>query len=597
MTDYTPPLADMRFVLHELIGLERIAALPGCEQVGRELVDTILDEAGKFARDELAPLNRVGDTQGSRLVHDAVHTPSGFRDAYRQFIAGGWSALTGDPDHGGHGLPAVISAAVQEMWNAANMGFALCPLLTMGAIEALSFTGTEAQKTLYLGRLIDGTWTGTMNLTEPQAGSDLAAVRTRAVPDGDAYRLFGQKIFITYGEHDFTDNILHLVLARLPDAPEGVKGISLFLVPKFLVNPDGSLGARNDVHCVSLEHKLGIHASPTAVMAYGDHHGAIGTLLGEANRGLEYMFVMMNQERFGVGLQGVAISDRAYQQALEYARSRVQGTETGVLGGARVPILRHPDVRRMLLSMKAETEAMRALAYVAAAAMDVGRLHPDAAERTQAQAMADLLIPVVKGWCTETALGITSTGIQVHGGMGFIEQTGAAQHARDARILTIYEGTTGIQANDLVGRKIARDGGAAARAAIAEMRATIAQLEGAEVAPIRAALADAVALLERAVGWVVDTSATDPRVVAAGAVPFLQLFGVVAGGWQMGRAAHVAQTRLAAGDNLHPGFYRAKLATARFYADHVLPQAHGLAHAAMHGASSVLASDDVLFAA
>ena len=472
MTDYKPPLADMRFVLHELIGLERIAALPGCEQVDRDLVDAILDEAGKLARDVLAPLNKVGDTEGSRLVDGAVRTPTGFRDAYQQFIAGGWSALTGDPDHGGQGLPAIVSAAVQEMWNSANMGFALCPLLSVGAIEALSFAGTDAQKALYLGKLIDGTWTGTMNLTEPQAGSDLAAVRTRAVPEGDHYRLFGQKIFITYGEHDFTDNIIHLVLARLPDAPEGVKGISLFLAPKFLVNPDGSLGARNDLRCVSLEHKLGIHASPTAVMAYGDHDGAIGYLLGEANRGLEYMFIMMNQERFGVGLQGVAISERAYQQALDYARDRVQGTETGVRGGARVPILRHPDVRRMLLSMKAETEAMRALAYVAAAAMDVGHRHADATERAQAQAMADLLIPVVKGCCTETALGITSTGIQVHGGMGFIEETGAAQHARDARILTIYEGTTGIQANDLVGRKIARDGGAAARVAIAEMRRT-----------------------------------------------------------------------------------------------------------------------------
>jgi acyl-CoA dehydrogenase len=597
MSDYTPPLADMRFVLHELIGLERIAALPGCEEVGRELVDAILDEAGKFARDVLAPLNRIGDTEGSRLVNNAVQTPAGFRDAYRQFTEGGWSALTGDPEHGGQGLPAIVSAAVQEMWNAANMGFSLCPLLSVGAVEALSYTGTDAQKALYLGKLIDGTWTGTMNLTEPQAGSDLAAVRTRAVPDGDHYRLFGQKIFITYGEHDFTDNIIHLVLARLPDAPEGVRGISLFLVPKMLVNADGSLGARNDVRCVSLEHKLGIHASPTAVMAYGDGDGAIGYLLGEANRGLEYMFIMMNQERFGVGVQGVAISDRAYQQALEYARGRVQGTETGVRGGPRVPILRHPDVRRMLLSMKAETEAMRALAYVAAAAMDVGHRHPDPAARADAQAMADLLIPVVKGWSTETALGVTSTGIQVHGGMGFIEETGAAQYARDARILTIYEGTTAIQANDLVGRKIARDGGAAARNAIAEMRQTLAVLDGAELAPIQVALTEAVALLERAVAWVVEISAADPRVVAAGAVPFLKLFGVVAGGWQMGRAAHLAQTRLAAGDNSDPGFYRAKLATARFYADHVLPQAHGLAHAAMHGASSVLASDDVLFAA
>jgi acyl-CoA dehydrogenase len=597
MTDYTPPLADMRFVLHEMIGLERITALPGCEHVGPDLVDAILDEAGKFARDVLAPLNRIGDTEGSRLVDNVVRTPTGFRDAYQQFIAGGWSALTGDPEHGGQGLPAIVSAAVQEMWNAANMGFALCPLLTVGAIEALSYTGTEAQKSLYLDKLIDGTWTGTMNLTEPQAGSDLAAVRTRAVPDGDHYRLHGQKIYITYGDHDYTENIIHLVLARLPDAPEGVKGISLFLVPKFLVNADGSLGARNDVRCVSLEHKLGIHASPTAVMAYGDGDGAVGYLLGEANRGLEYMFIMMNQERFGVGIQGIAISERAYQQALDYARTRVQGTEVGVRGGPRVPILRHPDVRRMLLSMKAETEAMRAVAYVAAAAMDVGRLHPDAATRADAQAMADLLIPVVKGWSTETSLGVTSTGIQVHGGMGFIEETGAAQHARDARILTIYEGTTAIQANDLVGRKVARDGGTAARVAIAEMHATLAALDGAELAPLHAALADAVALLERAVAWVVEASIEHPREVAAGAVPFLKLFGVVAGGWQMGRAAHIAQTRLAAGDNSDPGFYRAKLATARFYADHVLPQAHGLAQAAMHGANSVLAADDVLFAA
>jgi acyl-CoA dehydrogenase len=597
MSDYTPPLADMRFILHELVGLDRIAALPGCEQVNAELVDAILEEAGKLARDVLAPLNRVGDTEGSRLVDGAVRTPAGFADAYRQFVEGGWNALVGDPDYGGQGLPTVVSAAVQEMWNAANMGFALCPLLSFGAVEAVTHTGSDAQKALYLPKMIEGTWAGTMNLTEPQAGSDLAAVRTRAVPDGDHYRLFGQKIFITYGDHDFTENIIHLVLARLPDAPEGVKGISLFLVPKVLVNPDGSLGARNDVQCVSLEHKLGIHASPTAVMAYGDHGGAVGYLLGEANRGLEYMFIMMNQERFGVGLQGTAISERAYQHALDYARTRVQGTETGVRGGPRVPILRHPDVRRMLLTMKAEAEATRALAYVAAAAMDIARRHPDAAERARNQAMADLLIPVVKGWGTETAIAVASTGVQVHGGMGFIEETGAAQYLRDARILTIYEGTTGIQANDLVGRKIARDGGKAARVAIVEMRDVAAALEGADVAPIRTALEEAIAMLERAVAWVTDVSATDPRAVAAGAVPFLKLFGVVAGGWQMARAAGIAQARLAAGDNSDPGFYRAKLATARFYADHVLPQAHGLAHAAMHGAASVLAPDEVLFAA
>ena len=597
MSDYTPPLADIRFVLHELVGLDRITALPGCEQATPDLVDAILEEAGKFAADVLAPLNRTGDTEGSRLADGAVRTPTGFRDAYQQFIAGGWNALTGDPEYGGQGLPTLVSAAVQEMWNAANMGFALCPLLSFGACEALTYTGTDAQKALYLSKMIDGTWAGTMNLTEPQAGSDLAAVRTRAEPQGDHYKLFGQKIFITYGDHDFTENIIHLVLARLPDAPEGVKGISLFLVPKVLVNADGSLGARNDVHCVSLEHKLGIHASPTAVMAYGDNGGAVGYLLGEANRGLEYMFIMMNQERFGVGLQGTAISERAYQHALDYARARVQGTEAGVRGGARVPILRHPDVRRMLLSMKAATEATRALAYTAAAAMDIARRHPDAAERARAQATADLLIPVVKGWGTEIALDVASTGVQVHGGMGFIEETGAAQFYRDARILTIYEGTTGIQANDLVGRKIARDGGAAARVAIAEMRRVITDLGSAELAPIGTALTEAVSVLEQAVSWVATTYATDPRSVAAGAVPFLKLFGVVAGGWQMARAAHVAQTRLTAGDNSDPGFYRAKLATARFYADHLLPQARGLAYSVMQGASTVLESDDILFAA
>jgi alkylation response protein AidB-like acyl-CoA dehydrogenase len=593
MTDYTPPLADMRFVLMELVGLDRIAMLPGCEHVTPDLVDAILQEAGRFAREVLAPLNRPGDMQGSRLTDGTVRTPDGFRDAYRQFIAGGWTALTGDPDHGGQGLPTAISAVVQEMWNSANMGFALCPLLSFGALEALTHIGSAAQKALFLPKMIDGTWTGTMNLTEPQAGSDLAAVRTRAVPEGDHYRLYGQKIFITYGDHDFTDNIIHLVLARLPDAPEGVKGISLFLVPKVLVRPDGTLGSRNDVHCVSLEHKLGIHASPTAVMAYGDHDGAIGHLLGEPNRGLEYMFIMMNQERFSVGLQGTAISERAYQQALGYARTRVQGTESGVRDGGRVPIIRHPDVRRMLLSMKAVTEATRALAYVAAAAMDIARRHPDATERARNQAMADLLIPVLKGWATESAVEVASTGIQVHGGMGFIEETGAAQHLRDARITTIYEGTTGIQANDLAGRKIARDGGAAAHAAIAEMRKAADGLPGNEATALR----EGIALLEQAVRWVVDRWPSDPQEVAAGAVPLLKLFGVVAGGWQMGRAARIARERLASGDNADTGFYRAKLASARFYADHVLPQAHALARAAMHGASSVLEDEDVLFAA
>ena len=438
-----------------------------------------------------------------------------------------------------------------------------------------------------------------MNLTEPQAGSDLAAVRTRAVPDGDHYRLYGQKIFITYGDHDMTENIVHLVLARLPDAPEGVRGISLFVVPKYLVNPDGSLGERNDVHCVGLEHKLGIHASPTATMAYGDKDGAIGTIVGEPNRGLEYMFIMMNRARFDVGLQGVAISERAFQHALDYARNRVQGSETGVRGGGRVAIIKHPDVRRMLMSMKSRTEAMRALAYVVAAALDIAQRHPDAAVRARNQAMVDLLIPVVKGWSTESSIDIASTGVQIHGGMGFIEQTGAAQFLRDARILAIYEGTTGIQANDLVGRKILRDQGAAARAAIAEMREVLARLDaadGADFAAIRTGLNDAIAFLEKSIAWLLATYPTDPRAVLAGAVPLLNLFGIVAGGWQSARAALAAADHLAAGDNDEPGFYRAKIGTVRFYADHVLSQAGGLAHTIVHGAAGVLALEEDAFA-
>jgi acyl-CoA dehydrogenase len=551
------------------------------------LVDAILDEAARFAADVLAPLNQPGDQQGARWQDGVVATPGGFRDAYEKFVAGGWNALACDPAQGGQGLPTVIAAAVDEMWHASNMAFALCPLLTRGAIEALSLCGTEAQKALYLPKMVEGTWTGTMNLTEPAAGSDLSAVRTRAVPEGDHYRIFGQKIFITYGEHDLAENIVHLVLARTPNAPGGVKGISLFVVPKFLVNPDGSLGARNDVRCVSIEHKLGIHASPTAVLAYGDAGGAMGHLVGEQNRGLEYMFVMMNLARFGVGLEGVAIGERALQAAVSYATERVQGTEAGVRGGGRVPIIRHPDVRRMLMDMRARTEAGRALAYFVAAKLD-GASGGDAA----AQAIADLLIPVVKGWCTENAVEIASTGVQVHGGMGFIEETGAAQHLRDARITTIYEGTTGIQANDLVGRKIARDGGQAARAAIAEMRAVAERLEGEETAALRAGLDDALGVLAACVDWIVATHAADPRATAAGAVPLLKLFGVIAGGWQMGLAAIVAQRKLAEGDNADRDFYMAKIGTARFYADHVLPQARGLAHAAMHGATGVLALDD-----
>ena len=600
MTDYTAPIRDMRFILNELVGLEQIAALPGCGEVGAELVEAILEEAGKFARDELGPLNHAGDVQPPVLADGVVTTAPGFAAAYGKFVEGGWNALACDPVYGGQGMPRIVACAVEEMWQSANMAFGLCPLLTRGAIEALHLCGTEAQKDLYLPKMVEGSWTGTMNLTEPQAGSDLSAVRSRAVPEGDHFRISGTKIFITYGEHDLTENIVHLVLARLPDAPEGVKGISLFVVPKFLVNPDGSLGERNDVRCVSLEHKLGIHASPTAMLAFGDNGGAIGTLVGEPNRGLEYMFIMMNAARFAVGLQGVAIGERAFQQALEYARGRVQGTEAGVRGGGRVAIIQHPDVRRMLMAMKASTEAARALAYTTAATMDIAAGYPDATTRTRLQARAELLIPVVKGWSTENAVEIASLGVQVQGGMGFVEETGAAQHLRDARILTIYEGTTGIQANDLIGRKIARDKGEAARAAIADMRETVAALtavDEADFTAMRDALREGVEQLARAVEWTVTTYPAQPSIALAGAVPLLKLFGTVAGGWQMGRAALAARAALEKGDNADRDFLTAKIGTARFYADHVLSQAHGLAHAVMHGAAGVLALDEDQFAA
>ncbi|MGH8272506.1 MAG: acyl-CoA dehydrogenase family protein, partial [Gammaproteobacteria bacterium] len=427
MSTYSAPIKDMRFVIEELIGLDAIAALPGCGEVNADLLATILEEAAKFAAEVLDPLNVTGDRQGARFTDGSVAAPDGFAQAYRRFIEGGWNGLSGQPEFGGQGLPYIIATAVHEMWNSANMAFCLCPMLTGGVLEALRIHGTPQQRSAYLPQLTSGEWTGTMNLTEPQAGSDLSAVRTRAEPEGDRYRIRGTKIFITWGEHDMAENIIHLVLARTPHAPEGVKGISLFIVPKYLVAADGSRGARNDVKCVSIEHKLGIHASPTAVLAYGDGEGAIGYLIGEENRGLEYMFTMMNQARLGVGVEGVALAERAYQHALEYATTRVQGRALGQQSGDRVTIIHHPDVRRMLMSMKARTEAMRALAYVAAAALDTARRHPDDGERRRNQAWVDLLTPVVKGWCTEQCVEIASTGIQVHGGMGFIEETGAAQ--------------------------------------------------------------------------------------------------------------------------------------------------------------------------
>jgi alkylation response protein AidB-like acyl-CoA dehydrogenase len=598
MREYTAPLRDMEFVLRELAPLEEVARLPGCEEATPEVVDAVLKEAGKFATSVLSPLNVTGDREGARWRDGEVSTAPGWRDAYRQFVEGGWNALSCDPEHGGQGLPRLVSALVDEMWNGANLSFALCPMLTRGAIEAIELRGSAALQRTYLSKLVSGEWTGTMVLTEPQAGSDLAAVRTRAVPHGDGtYRLEGQKIFITYGEHDLAENIVHLVLGRTPTAPEGVKGISLFVVPKFLVNEDGSLGARNDVRCVSLEHKLGIHASPTAVLAFGDKEGAVGWLVGEENRGLEYMFIMMNAARFAVGLEGIGVSERAYQRALDYARERAQGTELGTRNRDKVPILRHPDVRRMLMLMKSRTEAMRAIACVVAAATDAARRHPDAEERQRSQAFVDLMIPIVKGWSTETAVDNASLGIQVHGGMGFIEETGAAQHLRDARITPIYEGTTGIQAADLIGRKVARDGGVAIGAVVAQMREVEAQLgrrDSALLSAIGARLREGVTALEQAVRYVVATYGGDIRKPSVGAVPFLELFGTVAGGWQMARAALAAHQRLGEGSG-DEGFFRGKLSTARFYADHVLSRAPGLALTVIEGAEGALAIEDDQF--
>ena len=589
MNEYTAPLRDMRFVLKELVGLEQVASLPGCEEVNVELVDQILDESARFCREVIAPLNKTGDVEGSRWEGGKVFTPKGFKDAYRQFTEGGWSALQAPAEHGGQGLPKLVATLVMEMWKSSNMAFSLCPMLTNGAIEALLLRGTDAQKKTYLAKMVAGTWTGTMNLTESQAGTDLALLRTRAEREGDHYRIRGQKIFITYGEHDLTENIIHLVLARLPDAPPGVRGISLFIVPKFLVNADGTLGARNDVQCASIEHKLGIHASPTAVLVYGEKEGAVGYLVGEENRGLEYMFIMMNAARFAVGLEGLAIADRAYQQALAYAKERVQSRD--LAGGAEsVPIVRHPDVRRMLMSMKANIEAMRALACTVAASMDIAHRHPDKAERLKHQAFADLMIPVVKGWFTESGVEVASTGVQVHGGMGYIEETGAAQHLRDARITTIYEGTTAIQSNDLVGRKLGREGGVTAKALVQVMRQTEAALSkaaGDDLAAIRGAFSAGVTAFSDCVEWIAANYEKDIKAVHAGSVPFLKLTGIVAGGWQMARAALIAQEQVTKGTG-DKAFYEAKILTARFFAEHVLSQAGGLRTSIMQGARGVL---------
>jgi alkylation response protein AidB-like acyl-CoA dehydrogenase len=586
--------------MKELAGIDALAQLPGFEEAGYDTAQAVLEECARFNEEVIAPLNVEGDVNPSTLEDGRVKTTPGFKQAFRQFAEGGWQGLHHPVELGGQGLPKLIHAACIEMINSANLSFALCPLLSDGAIEALLTAGSAEQQALYIPRMIDGSWTGTMNLTEPQAGSDLALVRTRAEPQGDgSYKIFGTKIFITYGEHDMADNIVHLVLARIVGAPEGVKGISLFIVPKFLVNADGSLGARNDVHCVSIEHKLGIKASPTAVLQYGDGTaakdvngtgpGAVGYLVGQENRGLEYMFIMMNAARYAVGVQGVAVAERAYQKAVEYARERVQSRPVDGSLAAAAPIIHHPDVKRMLLTMRAHIEGCRAMALVAAAAHDAAHHHPDADVRQQNQAFYEFLVPLVKGFSTEMSLDVASLGVQVHGGMGYIEETGAAQYLRDAKILTIYEGTTAIQANDLVGRKTARDGGRVAKAIAKQIEATEAELARRGSVPARAMgkrLAAARAAFVDTVDFIAGKAKSDPNAAFAGSVPYLMLAGNVVAGWQMARALLAAEQRLAEGADAD--FMRAKIATARFYADHILSKVPGIRDSIVDGADGVM---------
>ena len=586
---YRAPLQDMLFNIRHLANIEQIAAIPGFEDAGFDTAQAVLEEAAKFNEGVLSPLNWEGDRNPSSWHQGVVTATPGFKQAFAQFAEAGWQGLQHPVAFGGQGLPKTIGASCGEMQNSANMSFALCPLLTDGAIEALLTAGSDELKAIYLEKLVSGQWTGTMNLTEPQAGSDLAAVRTRAEPQPDgSYKVFGTKIYITWGEHDMAENIVHLVLARVTGAPEGVKGISLFVVPKFLVNADGSLGARNDVHCVSIEHKMGIKASPTAVLQYGDHGGGIGFLVGQENRGLEYMFIMMNAARFGVGVQGIAIAERAYQKAVGFARERVQSRPVDGSLPRAAPIIHHPDVRRMLMTMRALTEGCRAMATVAAAAFDAGHHHPDAEVRRQNQAFYEFMVPLVKGYSTEMSLEVTSAAVQVHGGMGFIEETGVAQYYRDAKILTIYEGTTAIQANDLVGRKTARDGGQTARAIAAQIQDTEAALNtngSADALAVARRLQAARLAFVDVVAFVADQTRASPNAVFAGSVPYLMLAGNLMAGWQLARAWLVAQEQLAQG--VDEAFMRAKLVTARFYADHLLTRAPGLRDAILDGADSV----------
>ena len=590
---YRAPVRDMRFVLEELLGSSSLAASPLLSEYSDELAQSVLAEAARFAEGVLEPLNRPGDTAGARWTPQGVVTAPGFREAYQQFAAGGWPALGSAPEFGGQRVPQVLTSAVGEFWGSSNLAFKLGPMLTHGAVHALELCGSAAQKQQYLPKMVSGEWTGTMVLTEPQAGSDLGQVRTRATPAGDHYRLFGQKIFITWGDHDLTPNTLHMVLARIEGAPPGVKGISLFIVPKVLVNAQGTLGERNDVRCLSIEHKLGIHASPTCVLAFGEKDGAVGFLVGEPGRGLEYMFIMMNSARLSVGSEGYAVGERAFQRAAEWARTRVQGRPPVAAPNGPAPIINHPDVKRMLLMMKSQVEASRALILYTAFQFDLGQYAADEALRKASQARGELLTPIAKGWCTEIGNEVSAIGVQVHGGMGFIEETGAAQYVRDVRITTIYEGTTGIQSNDLIGRKLARDRGVAMGAFIADMERELTALATADagVDATRKAVLESVGWLRGATLSLLKSMAVRADAGMAVSVPYLRLCGYVIGGWLLAKSAAVAAAKGPGGER---EFYAAKIRTAAFYAAQVLPIALGLARVVEGGAASVVETDAAL---
>ena len=589
MSEYSPPLDDMKFTLKEVVNVNSLSELPAFSEVGLEALDSLLDEASRFFNEVISPTNRTGDLEGSLLNDDgSVSTPSGFREAYAQYVDAGWGAISFDPEYGGGGFPWLVGIAVTEMLTAANMALSLNPMLTQGSIHALTAHGDQEQKLAWLPKLITGEWAGTMNLTEPQAGSDVGALTTKAeLQDDGTYKITGQKIYITWGEHDLTENIVHLVLARTPDAPPGTKGISLFIVPKFIINDDGSIGEENDIKCLSIEHKLGIHASPTCVLQFGDNGGATGYIVGEENSGMRYMFTMMNQARLAVGLEGLAVADRAYQQALDYALERMQGRRADTPKGESVPIIDHPDVRRMLMTMKAYIEAMRCMIYLNAKSIDIAHHHPDEDERTRGHELTDLLTPLSKSWCTDLGNELTSLGIQIHGGMGFVEETGAAQHYRDIRIAGIYEGTNGIQAIDLVGRKLSMRKGDVVRELLLEINKTASELHSANLKGIARPLEDAVKDMQAATEWLIEKGGASTDDGLAGATPYLRMFGTTVGGWLLAKSALQAKKQIDEGNDSE--FLQAKIETAAFYAEQLLPQVTGLLPATESGAESLYA--------